>query len=49
MPKEKYTFIDLFGGLDGFHIALSKLGCRCEMMVFQQINVNLCVPFIPSK
>ena len=35
-----YTFIDLFCGIGGFHLALSSLGAECVFA--SDINVKAC-------
>lgn len=37
--NKKYTFIDLFAGLGGFHLALKSLGCECVFA--SEINTEL--------
>ena len=29
MSKKKYTFIDFFAGIGGFHTAMQSVGARC--------------------
>ena len=39
VPKKSLTFIDLFAGLGGFHLALARLGHRCVFA--SELNRNL--------